>query len=337
MYDSAIIGTGPAGLSAALTLKARGKSFIWLGRQVLSEKARAAEKILNYPGLSMVSGREMEQAFLAQMKDLDISVTNKLVTSILPMGSYFQILADNEILEARTVILATGVTTAKPLPGEEEFLGRAVSYCATCDGFLYKGKTIAAICLSKALEEDVEYLTELAEKVYYFPGFKDPEITPETHKNVEFLPTMPKEIKGGFKADTLVFAPKKGSADSAAKTKMASSAADTDTAAAADTDTAAADTDTAAAADTDTAAAADTELKVDGIFILKEAISASLLLRGLETEGAHIVVDRACCTNIPGCFAAGDCTGRPYQYAKAVGEGNIAAHSVVEYLAKNPQ
>jgi hypothetical protein len=75
-------------------------------------------------------------------------------------------------------------------------------------------------------------------------------------------------------------------------------------------------------------------LEVDGIFMLKDSVSPAALVGGLVVENGHVVVDRACKTNLVGLFAAGDCTGRPYQYAKAVGEGNVAAHAVVEYLAK---
>ena len=75
-------------------------------------------------------------------------------------------------------------------------------------------------------------------------------------------------------------------------------------------------------------------LEVDGVFMLKQAVTPSVLLYGLAMEDGHITVDRACRTNIPGCFAAGDCTGRPYQYVKAAGEGNVAAHSAVEFLAQ---
>ena len=74
-------------------------------------------------------------------------------------------------------------------------------------------------------------------------------------------------------------------------------------------------------------------LSVDGVFCLRDAISLSALMPRLATEDGHIAVDRRMATNLNGVFAAGDCTGRPYQYAKAVGEGNVAAHSAVEYLA----
>ena len=73
-------------------------------------------------------------------------------------------------------------------------------------------------------------------------------------------------------------------------------------------------------------------LKVDGVFMLKSSAPPSVLLSGLKTEGVHIAVDRTMRTNLKGVFAAGDCTGKPYQYAKAAGEGNVAAHSVYAYL-----
>ncbi len=79
-----------------------------------------------------------------------------------------------------------------------------------------------------------------------------------------------------------------------------------------------------------------TEIELSGVFVLRNAVAPGTLLRGLKIEGSDIVVDRHMATNKPGCFAAGDCTGRPYQLAKAVGEGNVAAHSIAEYLAEHP-
>jgi thioredoxin reductase (NADPH) len=80
--------------------------------------------------------------------------------------------------------------------------------------------------------------------------------------------------------------------------------------------------------------AGEEKIAVDGVFMLKQAVTPSVLVYGLEMEGGHVVVDRLCRTNISGCFAAGDCTGKPYQYVKAAGEGNVAAHSAVQYLAE---
>jgi thioredoxin reductase (NADPH) len=280
MFDTAIIGTGPAGISAALTLQALKKKIILFGSPKLSQKIRAAERIRNYPGLPNVTGQEMRDAFAQQLEAMEIPVTDKTVTGIYHMGSHYSILCDQEQFEAKTVILATGVEAVKPIPGELEYVGRGVSYCATCDGFLYKGKTIGVLCTAKDLEHEIHYLASLAQKVYLMPLYKNPEISGD---NIEILMEKPREITGGMKVQQLVFG--------------------------------------------------DKALDVDGVFMLKQAVTPSVLLYGLECAEGHIVVDRACRTNLPGCFAAGDCTGRPYQYVKAAGEGNVAAHSAVEYLA----
>lgn len=280
MYDVALIGTGAAGISAALTLKALNKNFIWFGSRSLSSKISCAEKILNYPGLPRVSGKEMRDIFLRQVDEMRIEITPKNVTGVYPMGDHYGILCNNEMFESKALIFCTGVESVKPIPGELEFIGRGVSYCATCDGFLYKNKTIAVECTSKELEHEIEYLASLAAKVWLVPLYKDINISAE---NVEIIKKKPLAIEGTEKAQRLVFA--------------------------------------------------DRKIEIDGIFMLKQAVAPSVLLNGLETADGHIVVDRNCASNLKGCYAAGDCTGRPYQYAKAVGEGNIAAHSVVEYLA----
>lgn len=281
MFDTAIIGTGPAGISAALTLQALKKKIILFGSHQLSQKIRVAEKIRNYPGLPAVSGEQMQKAFLDQLAQMDIPITEKTVTGIYSMGTHYGILCDQELFEAKTIIMATGVEAVKPIPGELEFVGRGVSYCATCDGFLYKGKTIGVLCTTKDLEHEIEYLASLAAKVYLIPFYKNVQVSAE---NVEIMMQKPIAIEGGMKAEQLVFG--------------------------------------------------DQTVAVDGVFMLKQAVAPSVLLYGLETEEGHIVVDRACRTNLPGCFAAGDCTGRPYQYVKAAGEGNVAAHSAVEHLAQ---
>ena len=280
MFDTAIIGTGPAGISAALTLQALKKNIILFGSGQLSQKIRAAEQIRNYPGLPMVTGAGMQAAFAQQLEEMDIPITEKTVTGIYHMGTHYSILCNQEAFDAKTVILCTGVESVKPIEGELEFVGRGVSYCATCDGFLYKGKSIAVLCTTKELEHEISYLADLADQVTLIPMYKDPQVAGD---NIRVIRKMPTAIRGGMKADTLVIG--------------------------------------------------EEEIKVDGIFMLKQAVAPSVLLYGLETEDGHITVDRACRTNLPGCFAAGDCTGRPYQYVKAAGEGNVAAHSANEYLS----
>ena len=279
MYDVAIIGTGPAGISAALTLTALKKNIILFGSSSLSEKIRKAEQINNYPGLNAISGEAFARNISVQLKCSDIEITDKQVTGIYNMDTHYGVLCNTDMFEARTVILASGVEPIKAITGELEFLGRGVSYCATCDGSLYTGKTIAVICSSKEYEDEVEYLAGLAEKVYLFPLYKNIDIS---NTNIEIVRGVPREICGNFRANKMIHS--------------------------------------------------NGELDIDGVFLLKSAISPSALVQGLDTKDGHVIVDRDCNTNLAGLFAAGDCTGRPYQYAKAVGEGNVAAHSAVKYL-----
>lgn len=169
-YDIAIIGTGPGGVSAAITAKVRGKNLILFGSRHLSEKLEKAHSILNYPGLPNVSGQALAQAFREQLDSLKIPITEKQVTAVYAMGDYFALQTPEELVEARTVILAAGVVTAKPLPGENELLGRGVSYCATCDAHFYRGKAVAVIGYSGHSCREADFLAEGCEKVLYFPA-----------------------------------------------------------------------------------------------------------------------------------------------------------------------
>ena len=175
-WDIAIIGTGPAGLSAAVTAKIRNKRVLLLGSGDLSEKIGKAHEIRNYLGFPAVSGAELSAAFQKHIQQMGIEITEKRVNAVYAMGEFFALQAGEEILEATVVILATGVTPGKPLPGEEELLGRGVSYCATCDAALYRGKTAAVIGFSPREESEAAFLAEGCEKVLYFPMYPE-----ETH------------------------------------------------------------------------------------------------------------------------------------------------------------
>ena len=280
-YDCIIIGSGPAGLSAAINLKTYNKSFLWFGNAQMSEKVQKAEKIVNYPGMPELTGQELAQAFVEHKESQGLEIIDKIVSTIYDMGGYYNVMAENQFFETDSIILATGVVATNPYPGETEFVGRGVSYCATCDGALYKGKTIAVVSTAKRFEHEVEFLADLAEKVYFFPYYKECGIEKE---NVEFIKKPIKEIKGGFRVEELSLG--------------------------------------------------EETIAVDGVFIMRNAIAPTTLLNGLEVADGHIVVNRQMETNLKGIYAAGDCTGKPYQYAKSVGEGNVAAHSVIEYLGE---
>ncbi len=274
MYDCIIIGSGVAGVSAALTLKALKRSFLIIGNKNLSAKVMSAEKIKNYPGLNGASGAEFVKIMQAQLSEGGIALTEGRVTGIYDGENGFFVACGQDVYEGRTIILATGVETVRPIKGEKEFLGRGVSYCATCDGFLYKGKTIVVVCASKEEEHEVELLASYAAKVCLFALYKDCAVTAP---NVEIMRGMPSEIVGGMKVEGVMVGGRK--------------------------------------------------IEADGVFMLKDAACDSLY-SALEVSGGAVRTGRDMSTNISGIFAAGDCTGRPYQYAKAAGEGNVAAHSV---------
>ena len=172
-YDIAIIGTGPAGLEAAITAKVRNKNILLLGGKLLSDKVNKAHTIQNYLGLPEVSGEEMQKAFQRHLEQMQIKITEDKVNAVYAMGKYFAIQGHQAMYEADTVILACGMSTAKPFPGELENLGRGVSYCATCDGALYRGRRTVVIGYSRDEEKEADFLSELADEVIYIPMYQE--------------------------------------------------------------------------------------------------------------------------------------------------------------------
>ena len=201
-YDVAVIGTGPGGISAAITLRIRNKNVLFLGDSHFSDKLSKAHEINNYPGLPAISGKELAEKFEKHLQSLNISITDEQVTAVYAMGQYFAIQTkSSRMYEADSVILATGVSAAKPYPGEEEYLGRGVSYCATCDAPLYRGKTVAVIGSCREDEKEADFLAEIAEKVYYIPLYDE---KPEVQHDVTVCAHRPVSISGALKADKLV-------------------------------------------------------------------------------------------------------------------------------------
>ena len=278
-YDVAVIGTGPGGISAAITSKIRNKSVLLLGSKALSPKISKAHRIDNYPGLPAISGSELAKALKAHLDAVGVEITEKQVGSVYAMGEYFGLQCGEEMLEATTVIVASGVVQAKSLEGEDKFLGRGVSYCATCDARLYKGRPVAVLGYSADSVNEAKFLSEIVDSVLYFPMNGD---IPEESEKLKVVCEKPLSIVGDNKV----------------------SAVRTDSG----------------------------EFGVDCVFILRDAVMPDKLIPGVKTDGAHIVVDNMMRTNLDGLFACGDIAGKPYQYIKAAGQGNIAALSAIAYL-----
>lgn len=283
MTDVAIIGKGPAGWSCAMTARMRGLSAVVIAPQNDAGLLRTAERIDNYPGMPQVSGTEMLDHFRKQALELGAEERMGLVRQIMPLGDSFMLLVENDVMEAKTVVLAMGAARPVLLPGEEEQVGRGVSYCATCDGMFYRGKRIAVLSASVQGVEETGFLSKLAAEVDYY--FLKPHEADKLAENVTIISEKPSAIGRDAAGITLI-------------TNQATHC-------------------------------------YDGIFVFRSAMPLSMLIADLKTEGSFIPVDRSMRTNIPGVFAAGDCTGKPLQVPKAVGEGNIAAIAAAEYIAKH--
>ena len=279
--DIAIIGTGPAGVSAAITARVRGKQVLLFGSKELTSKMTKAHTIRNYPGLPDITGADLAAKLKHHLDVMGVEITEKQVTAVYAMGSYFGIQTPDVMYEASSVILAGGVVMGKPFPGEDELLGRGVSYCAICDAHFYVGKTVAVLGYNTESCREADFLSEGCAKVLYFPVVPHevtvgPGVT-VVHEKVQAIPgTMKAE---GVQTDKALH-------------------------------------------------------PMDGVFVLRDAVAPDKLVPGLATDGPHVAVDAQMRTNLPGCFACGDLAGKPYQYIKAAGQGNIAALSAVEWLAE---
>ena len=279
--DIAIIGTGPAGVSAAITARVRGKQVLLFGSKGLTTKMTKAHTIRNYPGLPDITGTDLADKLKHHLDVMGVEITEKQVTTVYAMGSYFGIQTPDIMYEASSVILAGGVVMGKPFPGEDELLGRGVSYCATCDAHFYKGKAVAVLGYNAESCREADFLAETCARVLYFPVVPhevnvDPNVTVVRERVLSIPGTMRAE---GVQTDKDLH-------------------------------------------------------PVDGVFVLRDAVAPDKLVPGLATDGPHVAVDAQMRTNLPGCFACGDLAGKPSQYIKAAGQGNIAALSAVEWLAE---
>lgn len=280
MFDIAIIGSGPAALSAALNAKQRNKSVCVFGRSLDSSLLFAAEKVDNYLGMPDLSGEEMLNQFYAHAMKQGVEFKECRISQILSMGDQFMINAENEFYAAKTVILAIGLNKSRGITGEMDYLGKGVSYCATCDGMLYRGKQVVVVGENEEGEAEANFLADICEAVSYLPLYQPVMNLKET---VSLLQGKAKAVIG---EDSRV-----------------------------------------------TGLQLEGEIiSCDGIFFAKNSTPPESLLYGLQTDGKNIVVDRTMATNLSGVYAAGDCVGAPYQIAKAVGEGLVAALSAAAYL-----
>jgi len=193
-YDLLIIGSGPAGLSAAITARARAKTVLVIGNQKLSGKLQKAPHVDNYLGLPGITGEELAQKFLEHALKSGTEIVNGKVSKIYQLKDGFQIMTEkNEVYQAQTILISTGITTGKTLPREKELLGRGVSYCATCDGMFYRDKKVAVISYTPEGQEEANFLADICNQVYFISAQRGAE---QLKEQVEVIHQLPKGIIG---------------------------------------------------------------------------------------------------------------------------------------------
>ncbi len=263
--DILVIGGGPAGLSAAVNVRARGRSVLVVSNPLEENPLWPAERVDNYPGLPGVSGAELLTTLHRHAERSGAEFLTGRVLSSVQMPDAWYVSVGPDMYNAKAIILAAGVARGKKFPGEAEFLGRGVSYCATCDGMLYREKDVAVLGYSDSARQEAEFLERIGCRVTYFDR-------PRTC-----------EIQGTDRVRSVT-------------------------------------------CDGKTA-------KVACVFILRPTLAPTDLFPGLAVEKGYVAVDRRMATNLPGLFAAGDCTGGPLQAVKAAGEGLIAGQSAAAYVS----
>lgn len=171
-YDLAIIGAGPAGLSALLNAKIRNKSVIIFG--IDSPSLENSESIKNYLGFGDVSGKELNDAFKKSLEAYDYDKSDQKVQQVYAMGDYFGLmLKNNDMVEATSVIVAIGIELKKDLINEDKFFAKGVSYCATCDAALFKGKKVLVIGYNEESVEEANFTSEIVDELIFVNMYKD--------------------------------------------------------------------------------------------------------------------------------------------------------------------
>jgi len=296
-YDLVIIGGGPAGLTSGIYAQRAGLKTLLLEKEIPGGQVNEAPSIENYPGFIEISGMELANKMKEHAASLDLPIENEAVQEIIDNGSLKLIRTTGEDISSKAIIIATG---AKPrrlrIKGEEEFLGRGVSYCATCDGPLFRGKVVAAVGGGDRAIKEALYLSNIVRKVYIIhrrAEFRAEKVNVERlskRENVEYvLDSVVEEIKGEGLVNSLVVKNVKEGTIS--------------------------------------------ELPVNGAFVFVGIIPRNDFVDAEKDSHGFLVTGADLETSIKGIFAVGDCRSKNLrQVATAVGEGAQAVASVEEYL-----
>ena len=299
-YDVAIIGGGPAGLTAGLYASRYGLNTVLIERGMYGGQIVNAGHVENYPGFPQgVSGMDLGQMFYEQSTRFGLSTITSEVTAFKQTGKTFLISTNDDEIEAKAVVIASGSNYRKlGVPGEDNLTGRGVSYCATCDGFLFKNKDVAVIGGGDTAISDALELSQNCSKVYVVHRRHELRATQALQKVAFSIPNIQ------FVWDSVIW--KIEGEDKVSKLTVKS---------------------------TKTGELSD--LVVEGVFVAIGFIPNNSLFKGLVEldEAGNIVTDDLMRTKVPGLFAAGDIRrNSARQVATAVGDGATAGKTVFAYI-----
>lgn len=295
MYDTIIIGAGPAGLTSAVYLRRANKKVLVLESKGYGGQIANAVKIENYPGIAEISGYELAQNLYNQAKNLGAEIKFETVEGILPDKT---VKTNGGTYKCKTVIIANGAAKRKlNLEKEDRFLGKGVSYCAACDGNFFKGKTVTVVGGGNSALEDALYLSDVADKVYVvhqFDEFNAEEKYREDlsqKSNVSFLmESAVTQINGENKLEAVTVTDKKGTSR---------------------------------------------EIATDGLFIAIGQEPDNRIFSNVVNlnKSGYIECDNSVYTKTQGIFAAGDTREKELrQLTTAVSDGSLAATAALKSM-----
>jgi len=298
IYDVIIIGAGPAGLTAGIYTSRRGLKSLILSKGLSNQVSETAH-IENYPGFEKIEGYRLIQKFEEQVRDFGVEIIFEEVIKITPKKNSFIVKTTQKSYKGKTLILAFGkVPRTLDIPGEKEFTGRGISYCATCDAPLFKDKIVAVIGGGNAALDAALLLSKIAKKVYLvhrrdeFRGFEALVEDIKKKKDIELvLSHVTVKLKGDKVLRSIIVESKKTGERK--------------------------------------------ELKVDGVFVEIGSVVKTDFVKDLVKldKNNYIIINSNCETSRPGVFAAGDVTNTPFkQIVVATGEGAKAGLNAYNYI-----
>lgn len=299
MYDCVIIGGGPGGISAAIYAIRAGLKTLIVEKLGVGGQIASSDLIENYPGFPSISGGGLMKSFEEHARGLGAQFMFAEVKRIEDSGSLKIIHTGEGDIEARAIIISTGAEPKKlGVKGEDEFIGRGISTCATCDGPFYRNKAIAVIGGGDTAVKESLYLSKIAGKIYHVhrrDRFRAEKILQDRllgRENIEFLwKHAAVEVTG----------------DQSGVTGLTVKHAET---------------------------GQERSLAVDGVFLFVGITPNTGFVDARKDEQGFIITDERMRSSVPGVFAVGDCRVTPLrQVATAVGDGAIAATMAEEYIS----